>query len=145
MPAKLFLDTNIIFDVIDVGRPNTDNVRKLLLACEEKGLTFYISAVTVNTVVYVMQEKFKLKSTTLKEKLLLLFDVTEVVAFDHDIIAVGLDLDFDDLEDSFQFASALVCKADYLVTEDKKFLSKTAEGSKLKVFSTIETIRILQL
>ncbi len=145
MPAKLFLDTNIIFDVIDVSRPNTDNVRKLLLACEEKELAFSISAVTVNTVIYVMQEKFKLNSATLKKKLQLLFDVVEVIAFDHNIIAVGLDLDFDDLEDSFQFASALECGADYLVTEDRMFLSKATEGSSLKVFSTIETIRILQL
>lgn len=125
--------------------PTSGQVRELLLACEEKKLTYFISAVTVNTIVYVMQEKFKLSSTTLKEKLLLLFDVIEVVAFDHNIIKVGLDLDIDDLEDSFQYASALECGADYLVTEDKSFLSKSVEGGSLKVFSTLETISILQL
>ncbi len=140
MPTKLFLDTNIIFDVIDVSRPNTANVRKLLLACEEKDLTFFISAVTVNTIVYLMQEKFKLSSATLKEKLLLLFNVTEVVAFDHNIIATGLGLGIDDLEDAFQYASALECGADYLVTEDKKFMSTAPKGSNLKVISTLETI-----
>jgi predicted nucleic acid-binding protein len=145
MPAKLFLDTNIIFDVIDVSRPNSDNVRRLLLAGEDNGLTFLISAITVNTIVYVMQQKFKLKANLLKEKLFLLFDLIEVVAFDYHAIAGGLELDFDDLEDSFQFASALECGADVLVTEDKLFLAKGTDGSSLKILSTSEAISILKL
>jgi len=145
MPAKLFLDTNIIFDVIDVSRPNSDNVRRLLLAGEDNGLTFLISAITVNTIVYVMQQKFKLKANLLKEKLFLLFDLIEVVAFDYHAIAGGLELDFDDLEDSFQFASALECGADVLVTEDKLFLAKGTDGSSLKILSTPEAISILKL
>jgi predicted nucleic acid-binding protein len=145
MPAKLFLDTNIIFDVIDVSRPNSDNVRRLLLSGEDNGLTFLISAITVNTIVYVMQQKFKLKANLLKEKLFLLFDLIEVVAFDYHAIAGGLELDFDDLEDSFQFASALECGADVLVTEDKLFLAKGTDGSSLKILSTSEAISILKL
>jgi predicted nucleic acid-binding protein len=145
MPAKLFLDTNIIFDVIDVSRPNSDNVRRLLLSGEDNGLTFLISAITVNTIVYVMQQKFKLKADLLKEKLFLLFDLVEVAAFDYHAIAGGLELEFDDLEDSFQFASALECGADILVTEDKLFLTRATGLSSVKIRSTAETISILQL
>jgi predicted nucleic acid-binding protein len=143
MVSKLFLDTNILFDVIDISRPNSDNVKKMFYICEENNLSFFVSAITINNIVYVMQSKFKMSTFELKKRLENLFQLVEIVPFDMEVLIDGLKLDFEDVEDSFQFVSALKCQAGFLITEDGKFLRKNICHEKIKVMNTFEFLTII--
>ncbi len=136
METKVFLDTNILFDMIDVSRPNSQNVKKLFLVSAEKNLSFFISAITINNIVYVMQNRFKMSADDLKDKLKKLYRIIEIVPYDMEVITDGLKLEFSDIEDSFQFISALKSKSDFLITEDKKFLQKNLKNKMLRVMNT---------
>ena len=143
MGIKVFLDTNILFDVIDVSRKNSSNVRRLFYLSEKKELSFFISAITVSNIIYVMQNKFKMEAADLKSRLRKLFQLVDVVPYDMEVIIDGLRLEFDDVEDSFQFVSALKCKSDYLVTEDRRFLQKDIRNDRIKVVNTEEFLNIM--
>ncbi len=136
MANKVFIDTNILFNVIDVTRQNSDYVRKMFKLSENKDLSFFVSAITINNILYVLQNRFKMKSSDLKERLKKLFQVVEIVPYDMEVIMDGLRLDFDDIGDSFQFVSALKCGAHYLITEDKKFLDMDLKNDKIQLMST---------
>lgn len=143
MGNKVFIDTNILFDVIDVSRQNSNNVRSMFKLIEEKNLTFFISAITINNIIYVMQNRFKMKASILKERINKLLQVVEVVPFDMEVMIYGLRLDFYDIEDAFQFVSALKCQSEYLVTEDKDFLKMNLDNDRIQVISTQDFLRIL--
>lgn len=136
MANKVFIDTNILFDVIDVTRQNSDCVRRMFELSENKDLSFFVSAITINNILYVLQNRFKMKSSDLKERLKKLFLLVEIVPYDMEVIIDGLRLDFDDIEDSFQFVSALKCGAYYLITEDKKLLDMELKNDKIQLMRT---------
>lgn len=140
MATRVFLDTNILFDIADISRPNSECVKKLFVIAEEKDLSFFISALSINNIIYVLQNRFKMNTAHLKNKMKSLFQIIEVVPFDMEIIIDAMRMEFDDIEDSFQFVSALKCKSDYLVTEDKNFLSKKLSNDRIKILCTKEIL-----
>jgi predicted nucleic acid-binding protein len=140
MANRIFLDTNIIFDVIDVTRPNSDRVKEMFSLFKKRDFSMFISAITINNIVYVMRNKFHMDTSVLKKKLNILLQLFQVVPFDLEILTNGLKLSFEDIEDSFQFISALRCKANYLITEDKEFLQKCPDSDKIKIINTKDFI-----
>ncbi|MDD4296345.1 MAG: PIN domain-containing protein [Ruminiclostridium sp.] len=145
MAIRVFLDTNILFDIVDISRPNSDYVKKLFVMAEEKELSFFISALSINNIIYVLQNRFKMEAAYLKSKMKSLLQIVEVVPFDMEIIINAMYLEFDDIENLFQFVSALKCKSDYLVTEDKKFLKKKLSNDKIQVICTKEILNASSL
>ena len=143
MANKVFLDTNILFDIIDISRHNSNNVKKMFYLAEEKQLSFFISALSVSNIIYVLQNKFNMKAPHLKSKMKNLLQIVEMIPFDMEIITNALILEFDDIEDSFQFMSALKCASDYLVTEDKDFLKKNISNDNIHIISTKDFINII--
>ena len=143
MANRVFLDTNILYDIIDISRPNSDYVKKLFVMAEDKELQFFISALSISNIIYVLQNRFKMEATHLKSKMKSLLQIVEVVPFDMEIIINAMYLEFDDIEDSFQFVSALKCKSDYLVTEDKEFLKKKISNDKIQVICIKEILNVL--
>lgn len=145
MANRVFLDTNILFDIVDISRPNSDYVKKLFVMAEDKELSFFISALSINNIIYVLQNRFKMEAAYLKSKMKSLLQIVQVVPFDIEIIINAMHLEFDDIEDSFQFVSALKCKSDYLVTEDKDFLKKKLSNDKIQVICTKEILNASSL
>jgi len=143
MAIRVFLDTNILFDIVDISRPNSDYVKKLFVMVEEKELSFFISTLSINNIIYVLQNRFKMEAAHLKSKMKSLLQIVQVVPFDIEIIINAMHLEFDDIEDSFQFVSAMKCKSDYLVTEDKDFLKKKLSNDKIQVICTKEILNVL--
>jgi predicted nucleic acid-binding protein len=145
MAGKVFLDTNILFDTIDISRQNSDCVKKMFYMAEEKELSFFISALSISNIIYVLQNKFKMQASHLKSKMKNLLQIVEVMPYDMEIIINAMRLEFDDIEDSFQFVSALKCKSNYLITEDKDFLKKNLSNDKIQIISTKEFVNMLSL
>jgi len=143
MSIRVFLDTNIIFDVIDTGRPNSTHVKTLFSIFKHNNISLCISAITINNIIYVLQNRFKIDADILKKKVSRILELFEVVPYDFEVLVDGLKLPFNDIEASFQFISALKCKADYLITEDKDFLKHNCNDLKLKIINTYDIVKVL--
>lgn len=113
---KLFIDTNVLLDVL-LGREEFLEDSSTLWACCEKELAEgYVSAISFNNAHYIISKLHsKAKADEAARALL---DTFHVVPLDAKTLSRALDAKFKDFEDAIQFFSALHADADYLITRD---------------------------
>ena len=108
---KLFLDTNVVIDVIAAREPFVADSRAVFNLCETSKVEGCISALTLCTVSYVLR-KF-VTPGTMRTKLRA-FDLT-VSLLDKAISST-----MTDFEDAVQFYTAVYSEADYIITRNVK-------------------------
>lgn len=135
---KLFIDANIILDLILKREPFFDNIAELLTLAENKNYTLCLSSVTFVNVYYIAC-KFTDKKNVLEslKKLRILFDVLSVSEVEID---KALYSKFNDFEDAVQHYCALKYKCDYIITRDLKDF----KNSEIQVMTPIEFLSSLQ-
>ena len=123
MIKKIFLDANIILDLIDIDRGNLEKARAFVVCALEKGLVLSTSCDILSTVYYVAKKK--LDKLTLVKELTLLMDIFEIDVIDKEIVMIALQKNGEtptlDFEDVMQSVCAVMNHADMLVTNDKHF------------------------
>lgn len=100
----LFLDTNVIIDFLTDRRPFSIPAAKLFDHAEKGQIKIYISALSYNTIYYVLK-----KLTTHKQTISILKDlekITETVDTTKETIKRSLSSDFKDFEDAIQYFCA---------------------------------------
>ncbi|MGN6368177.1 MAG: type II toxin-antitoxin system VapC family toxin [Phycisphaerae bacterium] len=122
MILKLFVDTNVLLDVLAERESFYEASAAIWTLCEEGAVKGYISAISYNNVYYVAR-KLSDKKTALR-MLSWLRDVFSVVALDEQIVSQAMDAGFTDFEDAIQYYSAVRCRADYLITRDASHFPK---------------------
>ncbi len=126
MIKKVFLDANIILDLIDIDRGNLEKTRAFVLRAFEKGLVLSTSCDILSSVYYVAQKK--IEKTTLVDELALLIDIFEIDVIDKEVIMIALHKNREDLkldfEDLMQSVCAVMRSADMLVSNDKTFFDE---------------------
>ena len=126
MIKKIFLDANIILDLIDIDRGNLEITRAFILRALEKGLVLSTSCDILSTVYYVAKKKIDKRS--LVDELTLLMDIFEIDMIDKEVIMIALHKNRKDLkldfEDLMQSVCALMHSSDMLVSNDKTFYSE---------------------
>ena len=129
---KVFLDTNVILDHA-LDRAFADEAEKIFVLAEEGKISCYISTGSVYTLAYVLEKATK-NTDIVREKLLLyLTFVTPVSNLPVYIEQAICDKTFDDIEDAFQYYTALQAGCDFFVTANIKDFKK-GEQKKLPVF-----------
>ncbi len=84
---------------------------------EEKKIKGYICALSFPTLYYLLSKELKReKSVKILEKVRIVFHVATV---DERVIDLSLTSNFRDFEDAVQYYSAILAKADCLITRDK--------------------------
>ena len=122
---KIFLDANILIDLIDSNRTKHNEVLEFIK--KNSNSYFYTSCDILTTIYYVTK---KVKEPLLEiEKLL---DLVYVISFSNAetkeaIDLMNVDKRFKDLEDTLQYILAKQIKADCIVTNDKGFCSPDIE------------------
>jgi len=116
---NIFVDTNIIIDFLANREPFSDNAAKLFQLAQNKDVTIYISAITINNTYYV------LKQVTSHKKSLNLIDgienLVKIIPTDQKIIQKAIKSDFKDFEDAIQYYSAKEVKEiDVIATRNAK-------------------------
>jgi len=131
---KLFLDANILLDLIDIDRGNVTEARQLVRTALMQEITLYTSCDILSNVYYVARRT--LDKTTLVEEMLRLLEIFEIVAIDKAMAVRALQknrvnpkLDFEDL---LQRAAAQHIPCDLIVTNDKHFVAGTVPHLSLK-------------
>jgi predicted nucleic acid-binding protein len=115
---KIFLDTDIILDVLTKGEPFYINSAKVLTLVIEKIVPGYISAITINNIYYILR-KLKHKETA-KNFITEILKSFEIIPLTKDILNHANEINMGDFEDGIQFFSVLDSACDFLITRNDK-------------------------
>lgn len=136
---NLFIDTNVIIDVLANRKPFSDSAAKLFDLAEKGKINLMISALSYSNIYYIIK-----KTCTHKEMISLLKDLeslTETLDVTKEIISKSLTSDFKDFEDSIQYNTALANKKiNVIVTRNVK----DYKGSKVMVLTPDEVLSAIE-
>ena len=118
MKPKLFIDTNIMLDLLGERIPFYDSAAKLATLADKGEVTIVVSAISYATVSYFLR-KFENREKS-NEKLRKFKVISVICELDESIIEKGLDSNFVDFEDSLQYFSALKSECNLLITRNGK-------------------------
>ena len=129
---RLFLDTNIVMDLLDKRAPFCDDAARLFAEAYHKRLQLIVSPITYATASYLLS---KHNSPEVVRNLLANFrQLSHVAATDERVIDDSIASQFDDFEDALQYYTAIKAKADYIITRN----GKDFESSKIPVMTAAE-------
>lgn len=123
MNKKVFVDTDIVLDVITQREPFYLPAAKVFSLAAEKKMELYISPVLIANLFYILRKKIgKEEAINAIRKLRI---ITKVAMVDEEIVDLVLSSGFKDIEDGFQYYSALKTGIDVLLTRNEKdFIGK---------------------
>ena len=135
---KLFVDTNIVIDLLSRREPYYDEAATLFSLADKKQIELTASSLTIANISYVLLRQMdsnKAKSILRKLRL-----IVKTLSLDDKIVGLALNDDnFLDFEDGLQYFTALENGQDLIITRNLKDFKK----SKLPVMTArqfIETI-----
>lgn len=116
---KIFLDTNIIIDLIADRKPFSKYSIEIFKKAEEKKIKLFTSSHSIATTHYLLKKY--LEEKILRDILYNLLDFVTVIAVDTDVLKKGLRSKHKDFEDSIQILCAsTIEKIDCIVTRNTK-------------------------
>lgn len=116
MIRKVFLDTNVIIDLIINREPFVKEAEEIFIAKDKYNYEVIVSALTIANLAYSI-DRLKKKPHGAIAKLLPLIKIVDLTSSIIDETVVSI---FDDFEDGLQHSSALAAKADVIVTRNEK-------------------------
>ena len=125
MANRIFLDTNIVLDILVKSRENHGNAKALLMYLLENDYEIVISEDMLSTIYYIVKNKEKTLSF-----LQIVQEQWQIVSYGADVISKSLEYALDnacDLEDTLQCFTAKANGCQYIITNDKKFVDCNVE------------------
>jgi len=136
---NLFLDTNVIIDVLADRQPFSEPASKLFNYAEKGKINLFVSALSYSNIYYIIR-----KNCTHKQMLSLLRDLealTETLDVTKQVISKSLSGDFKDFEDAIQYNTAIANKkTEAIVTRNVK----DYKNSKLPILMPDEAVGIIE-
>ena len=121
---RLFLDTNVVLDLLGERIPFFDSIAKVATLADQKKITLVVSPLSFTTIDYVLN-KFETSESVLN-KLRKFKIICEVCEVDEKTIEKGLNSGFKDFEDAVQYFTALQSNCSIIITRNgKDFKSAT--------------------
>lgn len=119
MAFKLFVDFDVVIDFFTDREPHANAASELFELNEQRLVTIYLSAVSINNIYYIVRRFLGHKKTI--EVVETLTEMTEIVGTTKKEIIEALKNNFSDYEDSVQYSSALTIKSlDAIITRNIK-------------------------
>lgn len=116
---KLFVDTNIVIDLLSKRELFYKEAQKLFSLSSEKGkVVLFVSVLTFANTNYLLSKYYNAEET--RNILKKFKSLVEVVLLDDNILTASLSSDFNDFEDAIQYHSAITIGADFIITRNKK-------------------------
>ncbi len=116
---KLFIDTNIIIDLIADRKPFSKYAIEIFNLAEHKKIHLYTSSHSIATTYYLLKKFIDDKS--LRVILLGLFEFVSVIPVDEQVLSKGLRSKQKDFEDAIQvYCATTIEKIDCIVTRNIK-------------------------
>lgn len=133
---KIFLDTNVVIDLLDKREPFYKAAVTIFTLAYNKKVTLYVSPMTYATASYLLrkhgQEQMRLLLRNFRQ-------LSRVTVADEKIVDNALASSFVDYEDALQYYSALSKNVDAIVTRNVKDF----QHSKIPVITPDEYLSLL--
>ena len=118
MKDKIFLDTNIVIDLLGEREPFYESAAKIATLADKGKIQIYVSALTYSTIYYVLT-RFEDKEIV-KEKIRKFKVIVETSDLTEKIIDKGLESKFSDFEDALHYYCALKMDCNIIITRNVK-------------------------
>lgn len=118
MTFRVFVDADIILDLLLSRQPFLSAARSLFLLIQKKGVEGYTSPLILSNLFYILRKGSsgpQAVSTLRRMRLIL-----RVLPMDERTVDLALASSFTDLEDAFQYYAAVDQNLDALITRNKK-------------------------
>ena len=116
--TRIFLDTNIMLDLLAERDPFYNSIAKLATLADQKKIILVASPLSFTTVDYVLN-KFESQKSVLN-KLRKFKIICDVCLINEETIEKGLNSNFKDFEDSIQYFSAIQSNCSIILTRNGK-------------------------
>jgi len=114
----LFLDSDVILDLILKRNPFYLYMQELLFQCKNKNLQINTSALAIADMNYILARE--IGASEARKKLKDIIRIINVLSFEGEIVELAIDGRFKDLEDGFQNFIALKNNCDAIITRNTK-------------------------
>ena len=135
---NLFLDTNIILDLLANRMPFYTESAKLFSLADKKKLKLTISSLCLADAHYILSRqnpKMEVRNVLRKFKVLV-----NVLPLDDKIIDLALNSEFHDFEDAIQYYTAIENDQDLIITRNQQDFKE----SKIPVMNALEFIKSIK-
>ena len=113
---KVFIDTNVILDVLCEREKFYNDSLNVLKLCEANIIKGYLSALSITNIIYIMRKE--LNNEKIYDIINTLSSIFKIVDLTEKDIHCASILDFDDFEDAVQTAQAHKVRSDYIITRN---------------------------
>ena len=118
MKDRLFLDTNVVLDLLGEREPFYNSAAKIATLADKDQIDLVVSALTYS-IVYYLLSRFEDKELV-KEKIRKFKVIAETSDLTDKIVDKGLSSKFSDFEDSLQYYCAIKLDCKLLITRNGK-------------------------
>lgn len=132
---KVFVDTNVMIDLLAHRHPFYEDAAKLFSLADMKLCCIVVASFSFATCAYVMR---KVGTEVLKSILCDFSSLVEITGLNRDVVlrSISVDCTFEDIEDAMQQFSAVDAGCDVIVTRNKDDF----ENSVIQVMTPAEFI-----
>ncbi|WP_242202311.1 type II toxin-antitoxin system VapC family toxin [Aestuariivivens insulae] len=123
MTRRIFIDTNIMLDLLGERKPFYDPIAKIATLAEKGKLTMIVSPISFATVNYFLA-KFETPEIA-KEKLRKFKIISKICPLDEHTIEKGLNSAINDFEDALLYFSATESDCEIIITRNGKDFKKS--------------------
>jgi len=120
---SLFIDSDILLDLLLNREPFSHYVQLLLFESEKRNIKLYTSALVISNIHYVLSKYIGAASS--KSRIKELIKVINVLSVENGIIALALDSYIADFEDAVQYLIAQRYNLDGIITRNIKDYKKS--------------------
>ncbi len=116
--VKIFLDTNVVIDLLAKRQPFYEDAKPFLLLAHETLCQLFIAESSLGNLYYLTYEIYKIPqgNEILKE----FFTVCGLISGGKNVAVQSLNSTFKDKEDGLQYYTALANRMDFFITRNKK-------------------------
>ena len=136
MAYKIYFDINVLLD-LTLQRSNFNEVELIMNEIQNGFKKGFLTGATIHTLSYFLSKRYDQKKV--KELLLNLLSIINVIDAPQNIINKALHANFNDIEDALQVYTALHFNMDCFITTDKKLKKETS--STLPILSPSDYVK----
>ena len=122
MMKKVFVDTDIIIDLLAMREPHYQFSARLFSKADEGDLKIYVSSLSLSNLNYFLSRQYS--AAQARKKLLTFKALVTVLSVSDKSVELALNSDFNDFEDALQYFTALEHKITTLLTRNLKDYKK---------------------
>jgi predicted nucleic acid-binding protein len=138
MSRRIFVDTNVMLDLLGEREPFYAPIAKIATLAEKKNLTMVVSPISFATVNYFLSKYESPKIA--REKLRKFKILCEICSMDEQTVEKGLNTSIKDFEDALQYFSATESGCEIIITRN----GKDFKHSLLPVMTASEFLKSLR-